>query len=102
KYRGFPTQDQQPYCFDCFFRHGFCGSLEGHERARKVKNCETLDRFDVVPFDAYPQRPLNCIDGYDQLTLSASRNENSFDTIQGAATDAHTLPDLEKGMGTVR
>jgi hypothetical protein len=67
-----------------------------------VKNRETLDGFDLIPFNAYPQRPLNCIDGYDQLTLSAARGENSFDTIQGTATDAHALPYLEKGMGTVR
>ena len=35
------------------------------------------------------------------VAFSASRDENSFDAVQRTAADAHTLPDLEKGMGTV-
>src|ERR1700685_1890284 len=58
----------------------------------------TSGRLDFVSFHANRERSLDRIHGYHQSPVSIARDQDAFQTIQRAAPDAHTLPDLEEGM----
>src|SRR5208283_5591316 len=55
--------------------------------------------LDLVSFNADRERALNSIHGNYDRAFSIARNENTLDSIQGSAADAHTLADLQEGIG---
>src|SRR5208283_2349871 len=55
--------------------------------------------LDLVSFYADRERALNSIHGNYDRAFSIARNEDTLDSIQGSAADAHTLADLEEGIG---
>ena len=67
---------------------------------REEKASEILNRFDVVSLNPNGQRSLNCVYRYHKRVVIIAGKKNPFDTVQRAATDSHTLPNLKKWMST--
>jgi len=57
-----------------------------------------LGRLDVIALNAHTQGSLNGIERYDQGALAAARDQNAFDTGQGAAANPYPLADFQKGV----
>src|SRR5579863_405117 len=82
-----------------FSATGLVAPLDDKVNRVYVAERKTLQGFDVISFDANRQRPLNGIDGQDQGTVPVAGNQNTFHAVQGAASNAHALTNLEERMG---
>lgn len=56
------------------------------------------NRIKVISADMYRHGSVYQLDGYHYAVIGVCRNKYSFDTVEAASTDAHSLPRPQEGM----
>src|SRR5262249_9089031 len=58
----------------------------------------TLDRFDLIPFNANRKRPLDRFHRDDQISTSMICDQNSFHSVEASTANADALTHFQKHM----